>query len=321
MITVSQKINLIHTCFGNYKLSGDEKNLSILCPFCEESGKVTKKKKLSIDLKAGIYHCWVCESKGRNIGRVAVKYASNKKAAKALLEVYGDPGKPEDVKLSETIVLPEDFKLITNLSEKEAKNYRTHIKYLKNRGITADHCHKFCIGISENFEYRDRVIFPSFDEEGRLNFFLARSVNPKDSFRYKNCKVSRKNIIFNEFNLDFNKELILTEGVFDLINAPSNSTCILGSWLDENYLLFRKIVKNRTPVVLCLDPDASDKSNKIMKLFNQYCVPARMSQHQNKDFGDMTKLEILSYLESAKPLDFASGVRYLIKNINSGSMF
>ena len=320
MITNSQKIDLIQKCFGNYKLSSDEKNVSVVCPFCINSGKVTSKRKLSIDLNTGVYHCWVCESKGRNVGRPALKFSPNKAIAKNLAEIFGGLKKENNEAKEEKTILPEDFRLISNLSGRDLKNYRPHLKYLRDRGVDIDACHRFCIGVSESFEYKNRVIFPSFDMSGNLNFFLARAVDD-NPFRYKNCKISRKEIIFNEFNLDFGKELILTEGVFDLINTPSNSTCILGSWIDENYLLFRKIVSNKTPVVLCLDPDAADKANKIMKLLNQYCVPARISNHSDRDFGDMTKEEILSHVQRAKPLDFASGVRYLIKNINSGSMF
>lgn len=322
MITITQKLKLIQSCFGKYKLSGNEKNVSIVCPFCIKSGKDTNKKKLSIDLDTGIYHCWVCESKGRNIGRPALKYARDTSKAKELANIYGGIKKKEDEEIKEEILaLPEDFKMITNFSSRDLVTYKHHIRYLKNRGLSLDHCHRMCIGVSDSYEYKNRVIFPSIDALGNLNFFVARTIDPKNTFRYKNAKVSRKEVIFNHFNLDFKKEMILTEGVFDLTHTPVNSTCILGSWLDENYLLFKEIVKNKTPVVLCLDPDARGKANKIMKLFNEYCIPARISTHTKKDFADMTKEEVLYHIEKAKPLDFVMGVRYLIENINSGSMF
>ena len=201
------------------------------------------------------------------------------------------------------------------------KKYRNHIRYLKSRGLSNDHSHRFCIGVSDSYEYQNSVIFPSHDVNGDLNYFISRSIDSKNHRRYKNCEVSRKEIIFRHFNLDFTKELILVEGVFDLTSTPENSTCILGSWLSEDYLLSKEIVKNKTPVVLCLDPDVRKKSISIMKLLNSYCVPARMSLHENKDFGDMKKDEIQYFINNAKPFDFAQSVRYLISNINSGSMF
>jgi len=322
MITLSQKLKLIEACFGKYYLSGDEKNTSIICPFCKEKGKATIKKKLSIDIESGVYHCWVCESKGRNIGSAAFKFLKNKENAKKLSEAYGGFKKEEKEEVEEDIaLLPEDFTLLTNLNKRGLIKYKYHIAYLKERGFSTPDFHKFCIGVSDNYEYRNSVIFPSHDNEGNLNYFISRSINKKSYLRYKNCKVSRKDVIFREFNIDFKKELVLTEGVFDLSNTPENSTCILGSWLSEEYLLFRKIVKNKTPVVLCLDPDARKKAIAIMKLLNSYCVPARLSLHENKDFGDMEKDEVQYFINNAKPFDFAQSVRYLISNINSGSMF
>jgi len=321
MITLSQKLNLIEACFGKYSLSGDEKNVSIACPFCKEKGKISSKKKLSIRLESGVYHCWVCESKGRNIGRPAFKFAKNKDTAKKLSDSYGGFKKEIEEEEEKKVELPDDFTLLTNLSSRGMQRYRYHINYLKERGMSNDHLHKFCIGVSNSYEFKDRVIFPSHDAIGNLNYFVSRSINRKNPRRYKNCTVSRKEVIFRQFNLDFKKELILVEGVFDLMNAPDNATCILGSWLGEDYLLFKEIVKNKTPVVVCLDPDARKKSLNIVKLLNSYCVPARISLHKNKDFGDMKKDEVQYYINNAKPFDFAQSVRYLISNINSGSMF
>ena len=321
MITLTQKLKLIEACFGKYYLSSDEKNVSIVCPYCKLKGKITSKKKLSINLDSGVYHCWVCESKGRNIGTASLKFSPNKEIAKNLLEAYGGFKKEVEKIEEEVVCLPEDFTLLTNLNKQGQKKYKYHISYLRSRGFDNDSFHKFCIGVSDSYEYKNSIIFPSHDDLGRLNYFISRSIDKKSYLRYKNCKVSRKEVIFREFNIDFKKELILTEGVFDLVNTPANSTCILGSWLSEEYLLFRKIVKNKTPIVLCLDPDARKKSTEIMKLLNSYCVPARISSHSNKDFGDMKKEEIEYFINNAKPFDFANSVRYLISNINSGSMF
>ena len=74
MITRKQKLQLVKSCFGEYKLSASGNNASVVCASCLNSGKITKKKKLSIDLKNGIYHCWVCESKGRNVGNLALVF-------------------------------------------------------------------------------------------------------------------------------------------------------------------------------------------------------------------------------------------------------
>ena len=45
--------------------------------------------------------------------------------------------------------------------------------------------------------------------------------------------------LFNEITLDWKKPITLVEGPVEIFNAGDNSTCILGSSLNENYILFQ----------------------------------------------------------------------------------
>lgn len=321
MVTIKEKLKLISLCLGSLQVSSSGDNANVVCPVCEASGKITSKKKLSINLDKGIYHCWVCNSKGRNIGRLCLKYSNQSDAAKSLIEVYkkdSDDTKEEE-KIQIKPLLPEDFKLLYNM--KNSKVFGKHYQYLVDRGFTELKMKKFRVGASLSYDYQNKVIFPSFDEKCELNYFVSRTIIPGEKYRYKNFEGSRKDVIFRHVDLDFNKTMILTEGVFDLVNCPQNSTCVLGSWIDINYKIFREIVKHKTPVVICFDPDAREKSLKIARALNEYCVEVKLSQHLEKDFGDMTECEVKYFIDSAKRFDNANFVRYLIGNISSGSMF
>ena len=94
-----------------------------------------------------------------------------------------------------------------------------------------------------------------------------------------------------------------------------------GSWIDESHYLFKKIVQERTPVVLGLDPDAIEKTMKIAKNFKQYGIDVRITQHEDKDFGDMTKEEANYYIQSAQKYELTDRIGYLIQSISSGSIF
>ena len=85
--------------------------------------------------------------------------------------------------------------------------------------------------------------------------------------------------------------------------------------------MFQEIIKNRTPVILCLDYDAIEKTQKIAKQLHEFCIPVKISQHKGKDFGDMSKEEVEYYIKESKPYDNVDRLTYLIKNISSGSMF
>jgi len=319
MITVKEKIRLIESCFGDAKITADNKNAVVFCPMCKAKGK--DKRKLAIGIDNGVYHCWVCESKGRNIGRIALKYSIQKKAATDLYTYFKKDTKDDDQIAEEekkAISLPEDFRLVAK--DRSARTRHAAV-YLKDRGFKEEDLWRFRVGISEEYSFRNRVIFPSYDAEQNLNFFTARATLKDIKRRYHNCTASRKEVIFREFDIDFSKELILTEGVFDLLHTPENSTCLLGSWMDEKYALFKKIVKNNTPVILCLDEDAMSKTQKIASKLYSYNVDVKISQHTGKDFGDMKKSEVEYYINNAKPYDNVDRVSYLINTIRSGSMF
>ena len=317
MITVKEKIRLIESCFGEARITADNKNAVVFCPACKTQGK--DKRKLAIGIDKGMYHCWVCEVKGQNIGQLALKYALQKKAATDLYTYFkGDKDEQLPEEERKIVELPEDFRLIGSSGRHEAKLARA---YLKNRGYTEQDIWKFRVGTSNEYQFRNRVIFPSFDAEQNLNYYTARSILPDEKRRYHNCLASRKDIIFREFDLDFTQEMILVEGVFDLLHTPWNSTCILGSWIDSKYRIFQEIIKYQTPVVLCLDKDAADKTQKIAKSLSAFCVPVKISYHGDKDFGDMTKEEVEFCLKSAKPYDNVDRISYLIKGISSGSIF
>jgi hypothetical protein len=97
-----------------------------------------------------------------------------------------------------------------------------------------------------------------------------------------------KDIIFNELLIDWEREVTLVEGVFDAIVAGENSIPLLGSTLREDSRLFRKIVKNDTPVLLGLDADAHKKAMKLVKALLAYDIEVRLMDTSGyKDIGEM----------------------------------
>jgi hypothetical protein len=162
---------------------------------------------------------------------------------------------------------------------------------------------------------------PSFDADGELNYITARSIDPDSKYKYMNSKAEKKSLIFNEINIDWKKELTIVEGPFDLVKCDRNSVTLLGSGLNEGYELFKKIVSNMTPVVLALDPDAIDKSQKICARLYSYGVRVRvMNISPFKDVGEMSKQEFLDRKNSAKIWTPDDHLQHLFTKIRSGSL-
>ncbi len=321
VVTTKQKIDAIVTAFGDVQQSSDGKNISTYCPVCAKSSKIKKKKKLSINLNTGVFHCWVCEAKGKNIHRFYVKNSARKNLGDKLKEAFPVLGKEnEELKMEEvSICLPDDFKLLGVTKSRSANMIK---KYLKKRGLDEDDLFRYRIGFSEKKEFKDGAIFASFDNNLELNYYLTRITRDDAFVKYKNCDVSKKNIIFNEDMIDWSKEVILVEGIFDAIKVGKNCIPILGSWIDENYALFRKIIQVGAKVTICLDYDARRKQIKIAKKMHEYGIEVKTVNLDNGlDLGDLSKKSASKLITTAKHFDNTQRMRYLISGIKSGSVF
>ena len=134
------------------------------------------------------------------------------------------------------------------------------IELFKERGITKAEILKWKIGYCSSGEYETRIIFPSFNKDGYVNYFVARTYIDHWK-RYLNPPVSN-NVLFNELYVDWNNDLCIVEGVFDAVVA-SNAIPLLGSSLRDSSKLLQKIIKHDTPIYLAMDPDAKDKEQKV----------------------------------------------------------
>lgn len=321
VITTKQKIDAIVAVFGEVQHSSDGKNVSTYCPVCAKSSKVKKKKKLSVNLETGVYHCWVCESKGKSVYSFYLKYGNRSQAGERLRDAFGsaESSKKEEEEIEERAQLPEDFRLLSSSNSRTAKMIK---KYLRSRGLDEEDFFKYRAGYSENREFKDRVIFASFDKDLDLNYYVTRTIREDAFIKYRNCNVSKKNIIFNEDMIEWQKEVILVEGVFDAIKVGKNCVPMLGSWIDENYELFRKIIEKNSRVTICLDLDARKKQMLIAKKLYEYGIEVRIANlSSDHDIGDMSKKSANDLITSAKHFDNTQRMRYLISGIKSGSVF
>jgi len=297
--TSGQTIDFIEKIFGPGKLSNGGLNISVVCPKClDEKPHGYTKKKLVIRTDNFLSHCWVCNTKSRSLVPWLHKWYPS--YLKEYLEIFHeednlvrcqlldiDPTTLEESKLT----LPQGFRLLaTTNTESESRQAR---RYLAKRGITSEQeLWYWKFGISnEDIHTENRIIIPSFDAAGKLNYWTARSWRSGASPKYTNPPTHREGIIFNEINIDWTQPLTIVEGPFDLLKCNENATCLLGSTLSPDYLLFRKIVENDTPVVLALDADAVDKTNKLAKLLSEYEVDVSIINVPEKygDVGAMSK--------------------------------
>jgi DNA primase len=240
------------------------------CPVCsydiKSLSKGDGKGNLEISIEKNVYHCWACgethDTHG-HLGKLIDKYGSkNDKKIYKLIRPDKFEKKERDYK---TLELPKEYKKFEEIHplhvpRKEAFNY------LKKRGITQETIDKYGIGLCIEGDYAGRIIVPSFNKKGELNFFVSRSWNPRSKLKYKNPEAAKDFLIFNESLIDWKKDIYLVEGVFDSFFLD-NSIALLGKYVNDNLweMLYNKAKKN---IIVCLDGDAFDDAKNIYDKLN-----------------------------------------------------
>tara|TARA_B100000131_G_scaffold309571_1_gene340239 strand:- start:9 stop:950 length:942 start_codon:yes stop_codon:yes gene_type:complete len=296
-MTTQKKFKIIKTILGAHYHSNNE--ALFYCPYCKHD-----KRKLSVNVDKNVFKCWVCDTSGRDLRRIVRKYGDFKQLQewdeltnrvdlggfeKIFTEISVET--PEQV-----ITLPAEFKSLANSATPFTALYA--LKYLTKRDVFKEDILRWKIGYCDSGEYANRIVIPSFNLDGRVNYFVARSWN--SSFqRYKNPPVSR-DICFNELYIDWDSDLVITEGIFDAIRAGPNAIPLLGSTLRESSKLFQKIIKHDTPVYVALDSDASKKEDRIINLMLRYGVEAyKIDTSGYEDVAEMSKLQFMERKENA----------------------
>ena len=288
-LSETQKLKILKDILGDSYIKNDE--CLFYCPECGHH-----KKKLSVNISKNVFKCWVCDWSSNKIFYLVKKHGKphhiqqwsrfndeveiDKFNKKLFEEVNFD--------LQQKVDLPEEFISLANKRLPKSSVYA--LNYLKSRGIRKRHIVRWKIGYCDSGEYENRIIVPSFDKDGDVNYFVTRTFID-DWKKYKNPPIS-KNVVFNELFVDFDQDVVLVEGVFDAIKAGTNAIPILGSTLHRTSNLMRSLVNNRSKVYMALDPDARDKEMKIIKQLLQYDLEVyKVDISPYEDVGSMTPQE------------------------------
>tara|TARA_B100001094_G_scaffold244499_1_gene240841 strand:+ start:2814 stop:3731 length:918 start_codon:yes stop_codon:yes gene_type:complete len=301
---LSDKAQILKKALGPHWVSGEE--LLFQCPKCTHD-----KLKMSVNIDKNAFKCWVCDFSGNKISYLISKFApeyysewSNVADEVDLSQyefIFEEPDEAPDIAIS----LPEEFKTLTGEKGKEKKKA---LEYLYSRGITDIDILKWKIGFCDYGEYEGRIIVPSFNLHGRVNYFVSRTYR-EDWMKYKNPKVS-KNIIFNDLNIDWEADIVIVEGVFDAIRHK-NAIPLLGSTLREEHKLFQKICRNKSEIYLALDDDAKDKELVISKRFKEYGILSKTIKiSPYTDAAEIPKIEFLDRKINAELIAEIDYLRY-----------
>ena len=193
---------------------------------------------MSVNVDKSVFKCWICDKSGRDLGYIVRKFGTREDRDEwskydDRVEItdfdflFAEPEAPSEQRVD----LPEQLVSLTGKTPSVASQIA--LNYLSKRGITRDDILKWKIGYCFSGEYRNRIIIPSFAENGDCSYFIARSYTG-DSYKYKNPRAS-KDVVFNELFINWNKDLVLVEGVFDMLFLENGASLkrLHGGFLSE----------------------------------------------------------------------------------------
>ncbi len=275
-------------------LKGSE--IAFNCPFCNHH-----KPKLQINTDTQKWHCWNCNSGGKKLTSLLRKLDVDRKTISLIRDIYGDTNwnpQTDDLETKVFIQLPKEYITLSIPPLGFNPEYKHAMLYLIQRGIGMKEIIKYNIGYCKEGLYARRIIIPSYDLNGQLNYFISRSYYTEETMKYKNPPIS-KNVIMLESHIDWGEPIILCEGVFDAITIKRNAIPLLGKFPSK--MLVEKIFMSKvTDVVIALDNDAIADATKVAEYFRKQGINVKMMHLRDKDASDMGYQQFYAELNNTR---------------------
>jgi len=285
-------VSILESFLGEHrKHNEDTGQIAFDCPACSEDKGMyggDGKGNLEINYNLGKYRCWACQDTNNmygNVGNLLDRYATPKNKRDYLLVKPDTLDYISKVKSGIIVTLPEGYTKFSKCTGKEYK-YDQAIRYLRDRGITDEIIDYYNIGFTTIGKYHDRIIIPSYDIEGKLNYFIARwFLKEYTKIKYLNPEAEKSEIIFNHNKVNTDATIYLVEGATDHIVTP-NSIPLLGKYITDDLIVFLHD-NAKSFIVIVLDDDAYDDAVNLYRKLN---------------FGDLTgRIKIVRCPEGFDP--------------------
>lgn len=290
-------VNLVNSILGRGKRTA-RGNQAYTCPFCHHH-----KPKLEVNFtenKQGNnpWQCWVCGKKGKTIKslfkQIKVDASYFQELGKLVKNVSTE--NIGEVK-QEVLQLPKEFKKFINNKDIVAKHA---FSYLKKRNISKQDILKYNIGYCDSGRYNNMIIVPSYDNNGKLNYFTGRSFEKDPFIKYRNPETSRDIIPFELF-INWDLPIIICEGPFDAIAIKRNVIPLLGKNIQP--ALMKKIVESKVQkIYIALDNDAIKQALGFCQRLLDIGKEVYLVEMEGKDPSEMGFENFTKLVQTVSPL-------------------
>jgi DNA primase len=263
---------------------------------CSKCNHVKPKLEVNFDESSPHYQafaCWACGFKGKTIYSLFKQLNTSPEILSKVKSLVSSPNyvtkNPQTVN---AVTLPDGYISLADPNPQDIIA-RHALAYIKNRNISQYDIIKYNIGYCSKGLYTNMIILPTYDKDGNLNYFTARSFEANPFVKYRNPSISR-DIIPNEHLINWNIPIVLCEGLFDAIAIKRNAIPLLGKNIEPN--LMKRIVTSAVDkIYIALDKDAIKQALKFCEmLLNEgkevYLVELNKKDPSELGFKNFTKL-------------------------------
>jgi len=272
------------------------------CPVCQH-----KNQKLMVNVISGAYNCFTChpQTKGKTPVSLLKKIGA---PTEAILEMKGyfvnDSTKIEVEKENIPIIIPKEYISLGDITDTSLEK-RQALAYLKRRMVTSSDILKYNIGYCKTGRYRNKVVVPSYDSRGRLNYFVARSFEKEPLQKIDSPSCNKSEMTGFEYYINWNVPVILCEGVFDAIAIKRNAIPLFGKTISKA-LMIKLLQPQVKTIYLALDDDAIMESIDHAQKLIDYGKEVYLIRLQGKDPSEIGFEGMIQYLHNAQPVTASS---------------
>jgi len=261
------------------------------------------KPKLQVNIQTGKWHCWVSNQGGHNLYQLFKKVGAGYNDFKELNKLLGDVSyyKKDNDTTTDDVRLPQEYKSLsdpfdTSLIKEHA------IRFLRKRGITKEDITRYNLGYCQSGKYNNRIIIPSYDSKGQLNYFVGRDFY-SSNFKYMNPPNVAKDVIGFDLYVNWSLPIILVEGVFDAMSVKSNSIPLFGKTILPK--LYNKIVENKVKdIFIILDSDAFNDAIQMTEKFVNEGINVNFVKLDGQDPNDLGYEKMITKIHESLPMNF-----------------
>ena len=292
-------VTLVNSVLGSGKPTA-RNNYAYHCPFCNHH-----KPKLEVNLTENRegknpWHCWACDVRGTTIYNLFKQLKTESGKFTELKSLVKTSKSIKETQVVNSVTLPKEY--IPLFPDDKTITWKQAYYYLKSRGITNDDILKYNIGYCDYGLYANMIIIPTYDADGRLNYFTARSFDKNAYIKYRNPSASR-DIIPNEHLINWNIPIVICEGLFDAIAIKRNAIPLLGKNIQSS--LMKKIVTSLVDkIYIALDRDAMKQALRFCENLMAEGKEVYLVDLQDKDPSEMGFKNFTKLIQNTVPLTY-----------------